>query len=286
MSALGCTLEGLGGETAAAWLARSGPNRLGERPRTDAGVLLLRQLSSPIILILTGAAALSFLLGQPTDGSIILGIVLVSGLLGFWQERGAATAVERLLQTVELKATVLRDGREMKIPVDEVVPGDIAMLSAGASIPADCRLLEECDLFVNEAALTGESYSVDKSPGMLPAETPLARRGNVLFLGTHVVSGSGRAVVVHTGQATELGKIAGRLRVRSRETDPERGVRRLGYLLLEAGVREGRKTFANTLKYVFMATSANFGNMFSMAGASLFLPFLPLLPKRSCRPTC
>jgi len=195
--------------------------------------LVLRQFSSPIILILIGAAALSFLLGQPTDGSIILGIVLVSGLLGFWQERGAATAVERLLQTVELKATVLRDGRDTQIPVDEVVPGDIALLSAGASIPADCRLLDECDLFVNEAALTGESYPVDKSPGTLPAETPLARRENALFLGTHVVSGSGRAVVVHTGPATELGKIAGRLRVRSRETDFERGVRRFGYLLLE-----------------------------------------------------
>ena len=233
LAALGSTLEGLAGEAAAARLARSGPNRLGERPRSDAGVLLLRQFSSPIILILIGAAALSFLLGQPTDGTIILGIVLVSGLLGFWQERGAATAVERLLQTVELKATVLRDGRETEIPVDEVVPGDIVLVSAGASIPADCRLLEECDLFVNEAALTGESYPVDKSPGMLPAETPLARRENALYLGTHVVSGSGRAVVVHTGQATEFGKIADRLRVRSRETEFERGVRRFGYLLLE-----------------------------------------------------
>ena len=233
LTALGCTLEGLGGSTAAARLARSGPNRFGERPRSDAGVLLLRQFSSPIILILMGAATLSFLLGQPTDGSIILGIVLVSGLLGFWQERGAATAVERLLQTVELKATVLRDGREMEIPVDEVVPGDIALLSAGASIPADCRLLDECDLFVNEAALTGESYPVDKSPGVLPVETPLARRENALYLGTHVVSGSGRAVVVHTGRATEFGKIADRLRVRSRETEFERGVRRFGYLLLE-----------------------------------------------------
>jgi len=90
LTTLGSTLEGLGGEAAAARLARSGPNRLGEPPRSDAAALLLRQFSGPIILILIGAAALSFLLGESTDGTIILAIVFVSGLLGFWQERGAA----------------------------------------------------------------------------------------------------------------------------------------------------------------------------------------------------
>ncbi len=214
-------------------LARCGPNVLGERKRSDAPALLLRQFTSPIVLILIAAAALSFALRDPTDSAIILGIVLISGLLGFWQERGAATAVEKLLEAVELKATALRDGREIEIPVDELVPGDLVLLSAGSGIPADCRLLAERDLFVDEAALTGESYPVDKSPGVVPADAPLAQRGNVLFLGTHVVSGSGRAVVVKTGQATEFGKISERLRLRPPETEFEHGVRRFGYLLME-----------------------------------------------------
>jgi Mg2+-importing ATPase len=230
---LGADDTGLTSVEAAARLERIGPNILGERKRSDVPALLLRQFTSPIILILIAAAVLSFAVRDPTDSAIILGIVVVSGLLGFWQERGAATAVEKLLETVALKATVLRDGQETGIPVDALVPGDVVLLSAGSGIPADCRLLAEQDLFVDEAALTGESYPVDKSPGIVSADAALARRDNVLLLGTHVVSGSGRAVVVHTGRATEFGKISERLRLRPQETEFERGVRRFGYLLLE-----------------------------------------------------
>ncbi len=121
----------------------------------------------------------------------------------------------------------------------------------------------------------------------MPQDTPLGRRTNCLFLGTSVVSGTARLLVVRTGRDTEFGQISGSLRLRPPETGFERGIRRFGYLLLEKdlrvlerGVREGRVTLANTMKYIFMATSANFGNMFSMAGASLFLSFLPLLPKQ------
>jgi Mg2+-importing ATPase len=233
LQALDTSEAGLTAAEAAARRARVGPNTLVERPRSDVPALLLRQFTSPIVLILIAAALLSWWLHDPTDGLIILAIVLASGVLGFWQEHGAAAAVERLLETVELKTTVLRDGREVVIPTDEVVPGDIVLLAAGSGIPADCRLLAERDLFVNEAALTGESYPVDKSPGVVPAETPLARRDNTLFLGTHVVSGSGRAVVVRTGRATEFGRISERLRLRPPETEFERGVRRFGYFLLD-----------------------------------------------------
>ncbi len=225
--------EGLSTMEAERRLRSHGPNSLTPPARGGTAVLLLRQFTSPIILILAAAALLSFLLDSPTDGLIILVIVLISGLLGFWQERGAAGAVARMLQTVQATARVRRDGIERAIPVAEVVPGDWLVLSAGASIPADCRLLEERDLSVNEAALTGESFPVSKHPMVVEASAPPARRSNVLFLGTHVVSGSGTAVVVRTGAATQFAAIAERLRQRSPETDFERGVRRFGALLLE-----------------------------------------------------
>ena len=233
LSGLQSSARGLAADVAAERLARTGPNVLGERKRSDTPTLLLRQVTSPLVLLLIAAAVLSFALHDPTDGTIILGIVGVSALLGFWQERGAATAVEELLATVAVKASVLRDGRQTEIAADELVPGDVVLLSAGSSIPADCLLLAEQDLFVDEAALTGESFPVDKSPGIVPADTPLARRANVLFLGTHVVSGIGRALVVHTGRSTEFGAIAARLRLRPAETEFEQGVRRFGYLLME-----------------------------------------------------
>ena len=225
--------EGLSSAEASERLTRLGPNSLAKASGSGAATLLLRQFSSPIILILAGAACLSFLLDSPTDGVIILLIVLISGLLGFWQEVGAASAVRQLLQAVEVRTTVLRDGSPTSLPVSDVVPGDVVVLSAGAGIPADCRLLEEHDLSLDEAALTGESFPVAKHPGLQPAETTLAQRSNVLHLGTHVVSGTGRALVVHTGRSTAYGAIADRLRQRPAETEFERGVRRFGNLLLE-----------------------------------------------------
>ncbi|MEM4413330.1 MAG: magnesium-translocating P-type ATPase [Candidatus Caldarchaeum sp.] len=233
LSALQSSPDGLTSDEAAARLARTGPNVLGERKRSDIPTLLLRQVTSPLVLLLIAAAVLSFALHDSTDGIIILGIVGVSALLGFWQEHGAARAVEKLLATVAVRASVLRDGRPTEIAVEELVPGDVVLLSAGSRIPADCLLLEGQDLFVDEALLTGESFPVHKGPGTKPADTPLARRDNVLFMGTHVVSGSGRALVVHTGRSTEFGAIAARLRLRPAETEFERGVRRFGYLLME-----------------------------------------------------
>ncbi len=230
---LDCTDAGLATSAAQTRVLRYGRNVLGERKRSDWWALLARQFLSPIVLILIGAAVLSAALGDPSDALIIVAIVLVSGLLGFWQERGAASAVETLLKAVELKARVLRDGREQQIPVEQLVPGDILLLSAGAGIPADARLLTEQDLFVNEAALTGESFPVDKRPGELPAGTPLAQRDNTLFLGTHVVSGSATALVVHTGRTTEFGGIAKSLQGRPKETEFESGVRHFGYLLMQ-----------------------------------------------------
>jgi len=225
--------QGLSEEEARERLARYGSNLLKPKKRTDDLTLLLSQFKSPIILILLFAVGISILLHDSADALIILIIVLVSGLLGFWQERGAVHAVEKLLAIVQIKAEVIRDGHSKEVPVEEIVPGDIVALNAGDVIPGDSLILESKDLFVDEATLTGETFPLEKTAGILAEETPLGQRTNALFMGTHVVSGHAKAVVVHTGKETEFGKVSERLKFRPPETEFERGVRRFGYLLLE-----------------------------------------------------
>ena len=225
--------EGLSAAGAASRLKHYAARRLAPKKRTDALTLLLGQFSSPIVLLLLGATAISLFLHDITDAAIILAIVLASGLLGFWQERGAAGAVEKLLSLVEVKAQVLRDATPHDVPLDDVVPGDVVLLSAGTAAPGDCLLLEARDLFADEATLTGETFPAEKAVAVLPVETPLGKRTNTVFMGTHMVSGTATAVVVAIGRDTEFGAVADRLKLRPPETDFERGVRRFGYLLLE-----------------------------------------------------
>ena len=225
--------QGLAGDEAARRLGANGASRTGGRRPTGPLVLLLSQFKSPIILILLFAVGLSFFLRDVTNAVIILAIVLVSGLLGFWQERGAANAVEKLLAIIQVKATILRDGKPTEIAVEDLVPGDIVVLHAGDIIPGDSLLLESKNLFVNEAALTGETFPVEKIVGLLPSDTPLAGRTNSLFTGTYAVSGTGTALVVKTGEATEFGQVSETLKRRPPETDFEHGMRQFGYLLTE-----------------------------------------------------
>ena len=230
---LGSSTSGLTTQEARERLARFGANRLKGKGRAAALTLLLGQFKSPIVLILIGAATLSIFLQDASDAAIILAIVLVSGLLGFWQEHGAANAVAKLRAVVETKARALRDGAKIFVPLEEIVPGDVVVLSAGAIIPGDCRLLEARDLFINEATLTGETYPVEKTPSVLGHAAALARCTNAAFMGTHVVSGNGKALVVHTGRDTEFGKVFESLKLRPPETEFEHGIRRFGYLLAE-----------------------------------------------------
>ncbi len=182
-------------------------------------------------MILLAAAILSFALHEHTDGLIIIGIVLLSGVMGFWREKGAADAVKRLLSMVQTKTTCIREGSSVDISTEEVVPGDIVFLNAGDLIPADGLILESKDFFVDEAALTGESYPSEKKLGVLPEDTKLSGRTNSIFMGTHVVSGEATVVVVFTGIQTEFGKISEELKRKPEDTEFERGVRRFGYLL-------------------------------------------------------
>jgi len=228
--ALGSTPGGLSMVEARARARRGGVEQPHDQ-RTEL-VLLLRQFASPITLILVFATIVAAALGEAVDAAIILAIIMLSGLLSFWQEYGASRAVEELLASVRLTAEVVRDGQRTFVPANEVVAGDVVVVDTGDLVPADCLLLEARELLVNEAVLTGESYPLDKSPGAAEATTPLNTRSNCVFRGTHVVRGSATALVVRTGGDTELGRIAQQLEQRQPPTRFERGLTEFGRLLL------------------------------------------------------
>jgi Mg2+-importing ATPase len=234
LTALESAADGLSTAEASRRLARYGPNTLQSRRQATAWQLWLHQFTSPIVLILLFATAVSALLQDWADAAIIVAIVLVSALLSFVQEYHASNATERLRARLTIKATVLRDGQPRAIPAEEVVPGDVVLLSAGSLIPADGLVLDARDLFVNQAVLTGETFPVEKQPGTVAASASLAERTNSVFMGTSVSSGSARVVIVQTGAATAFGQIAARLSLRPPETEFQHGIRRLGYLLMEA----------------------------------------------------
>jgi Mg2+-importing ATPase len=228
---LGTSEAGLSGDEAARRYLRYGPNRLAPPRRGGWVALLARQFTDPIVLILLVAVLVAVVAGDLTDGLIILAIVALSGLLGFWQEHRAGRAVQRLLALVQVHADVRRDGVTVEVPPAEVVPGDIVVLGAGDIIPCDCRLLGADDLQVDDAALTGETFPRHKHPDPAPADAPLAERHSALLLGSHVVSGRGEAVAVATGAGTELGRLSRRLEQTAPKTGFERGITRFGLLL-------------------------------------------------------
>lgn len=235
-TALGAGTGGLTSDQAAVKLVATGPNSVEDAPRLSTLRLLLRQFESPLVQILAFAAAVSLLLQQWVDAGIILAIVLGSSLLSFFQEYRASSAVGALKLRLALTARVLRNGVEQVLPVTKIVPGDVVLLSAGNLIPADGLLIEAQDFLVSEASMTGESFPVEKRPGIVAADAALAERTNTVFLGASVRSGSARVLVVSTGRRTEFGAIAARLRARPPETDFARGVRQFGYLLIRVMV--------------------------------------------------
>ena len=211
-TALGSGPCGLSSEKAAAQLRLVGPNSVEDASHMSALRLLLRQFESPFVLILIFAAAISLGLQQWVDSAIILAIVLGSTLLGFYQEYRASAAVEELKHRLALTCRVMRDGVEQAAPVSTVVPGDLILLSAGNLIPADGLVIEAQDFLVSEASMTGESFPVEKQPGIVKPEAALAARTNAVFLGASVQSGTAKVLVVETGLRTAFGAIAARLR--------------------------------------------------------------------------
>jgi P-type Ca2+ transporter type 2C len=200
--------QGLSIKEAALRLEKTGPNKLPEAKRFSGLTLFLHQLKNPLIYILFAALVISFATGHLADGWIILAVILISSVVGFLQEYKAGQALAALKQIVKHKAKVVRGGQEIVIAQEEVVPGDVILLSAGDNVPADARLLETLSFEVIEAALTGESVPSSKSIDVLPQDTPLADRENMVYLGTVVARGRAKAIVTATGQKTELGNIA------------------------------------------------------------------------------
>lgn len=199
-------------------------------------LLFVRQFKSPLVLILIFAVILAATLGEYTNSFIILGIIVLSGSLGFWQERNASHALQKLRAMVQVNATVIRSGSVKDISASEVVPGDILLLNAGDIIPGDSILLEANDLHVNEATLTGESFPSEKAPCVLPEGTPLSKRKNCVFQGTSVVNGTARALVLQTGIRTEFGKISAGLGMHQPETSFESGIKKFGYMIMRVTI--------------------------------------------------
>jgi Mg2+-importing ATPase len=233
---LGTTIDGLDDDEAARRVARTGPNSI-EGPRGHRGLkLLVAQFTSPIILILAAATVLSMLLGDAIDGLIILAIIGASGGLGFWQEHNAGRAVDALLAQVRVDVEVRRSGRDLSVPLDTIVPGDVVVLTGGDIVPGDGRLLSSRDLLVDEATLTGESFPVEKAVGVVEAAAGLTERSNTVFMGTHVVSGTADVVIGRTGRGTEYGVLSEQLGDGGVTTGFERGVTQFGFLLVRVVV--------------------------------------------------
>jgi Mg2+-importing ATPase len=231
LSALHASKNGLQPADAEQRLKQYGPNTISVKQQATALRLLLRQFKSPLVLILIFAAIVSGFLGEWVDASIVLAIVLGSTILGFVQEYSATNAVAKLRSQVMVKSSLLRGGQPQMLPSEQVVPGDVVVLSAGSLIPADGIVLEANDFFVNQAVLTGETFPVEKQPAVVPANASLANRTNCVFMGTNVGSGTAQVLIVQTGRATAFGQIADRLTLRPPETEFERGIQHFGYLM-------------------------------------------------------
>lgn len=206
---LNTSLHGLSLDEVQNRIKQYGLNTLPEKKKTSLFQIFLGQFNSPLIFILLGASFITYLIGETTDAYIIFAVLVFNAIVGTIQEGKAQNTLNALKKFVETKATVLRDGKELIIKDNGVVPGDIIDLQEGEKVPADARVILSQNLKADEASLTGESEPVYKISDVLAGDTvSIADQRNMLLKGTHIVSGNGRAVVVATGFATAIGKIA------------------------------------------------------------------------------
>lgn len=219
LSQLSSSSEGLKDEDISTLQKQFGENALAEAKQRSKFSILFAQLNDVMILILIVAAVVSFVVGEHTDGFVILAIIIANAWMGFSQENNAEESIRMLKKMSAQFATVIRNNNPKKIEAAELVPGDIILLEAGDVVPADARLLEASSLKTDEASLTGESFAIEKVVDALPAENLVpGDQHNMIFKGTNVTNGSAKAVVTGTGMKTEIGKIAGMMDVGFQQT--------------------------------------------------------------------
>ncbi|MEM1800221.1 MAG: HAD-IC family P-type ATPase, partial [Desulfurococcaceae archaeon] len=200
--------HGLSDEEVNERLKKYGPNEIIVKEKSPL-LMFLRQFTNFLIIVLIVAIIISAIIGETIDAVAIALIVLIMGIMGFIQEYKAEKAIKALKKLATPRCTVIRNGVQVEIPTHNLVPGDVVLIKEGDKIPADARLVEAFDLEIDESPLTGESTPVEKDPELiLPPQTPISDRKNMVFSGTYVVRGKGKAVVTATGNNTELGKIA------------------------------------------------------------------------------
>ena len=215
------TQKGLGTAEAARRLKEHGPNRLTTRSRRSLFELLVEQFSNLLVVLLLLASILSFFLGSFNDGIVLLTIVVINALVGFFQDWKSENIVSRLGSLVTDTAIAVREGRRIEVPTTSLVPGDLVWLQEGEGVPADCRIVSGESIMANEMALTGESVAAEKEASYTTeSDVPLPERRNSLFFGTTLARGEVLCLVCATGDNTELGKIAVSSQSMDREASP------------------------------------------------------------------
>ncbi len=225
--------NGLSQKAAAARLRRDGPNIFSDEPRHSLISQFAKRFKNPLVLILLVASTISGVTGEVASFVIIIVMILMSVMLDFFQEYRANLAAEKLRQSVLVRANVLRDGVIHKLAVAKLVQGDVVLLAAGDLVPADGRLIEASNLYVNQSMLTGESYPVEKNVGEPPdAGTEIDSATNALFMATTIISGTAKMLVCHIGANTSIGKVAHSIADTPLPTSFEQGTRRFGILIV------------------------------------------------------
>jgi Mg2+-importing ATPase len=230
---LGTSAAGLTSEQAAAKLSEFGPNSVASGGRQSFLADILHRCKNPLVIQLLIIAIVCYITGDPTSAGVVGGMVCLSVFLSYFQETRSSRAVEKLQTMVKTTVTVVRDGKESDIQLEEVVPGDLVVLAAGSLIPADLRVLTTKDFFVSQSALTGESMPVEK---IADSNQPVGRVPfeftNACFMGSNVLSGSARAVVVTTGSRTYFGSLAEKMLSKRAPTSFDEGVRGFTWLMI------------------------------------------------------
>jgi len=215
-------------------LIRYGTNEISKRKVRTGLFIFLSQFKNPLVIILIGASIVAGFLGELTDATIIIVIVAINGLLGFYQEYRSEKAVDRLGKYITFTAKVVREGEKRQVNTKELVPGDVVLLGTGDVVPSDMRLLNVDELSIDESTLTGESYPVRKTSSEISAESPpIHEMKNIAFMGTYVKGGEGVGVIIATGKDTYLGKTAQLLKKIKRESEFQKNMTKFGYTLIK-----------------------------------------------------